>query len=511
MSTVEQSSDDAPTAPARGESGEADLLAGHEVAPRPSPALDRHVHAEEHAANVLRMRRVLPFGYLLWASAGGIDWMVQRYIDGGDLRFNWAVRAVHLLVGAAVVARLHAPRPPGPRLLRALDLVTFCGAAVAIALQVARTAGLSSYAGYGVACLVVARGITLPERWSRGLLYGSLPVMLFFASPFVLRPWFPGVTAQLADPHAVGVYLHNLVLVLIDLSLVVVGGHVTWSLRRELFESRRVGRYTLVRKLGGGLRTEVWRAQHQALKRDVALKILRPVEESDDASVARFEREAQAASQLEHPNAVRLYDFGVTDDGLWYYVMELLDGEPLEALIARDGRLSPGRALVLMQQAASALAEAHGRGIIHRDLKPGHLFVSVRPGEPDFLKVLDFGLARIGVPALPAPADAGGDEVTRTGSPGFMAPEQAAGRPADARSDVYALGAIFYYALTAQVPLCGPAGKPEARPIPPSLAAGRPLPPLLDAILMRCLEVDPARRYQSAAQLAGAVATCPSD
>jgi serine/threonine-protein kinase len=251
---------------------------------------------------------------------------------------------------------------------------------------------------------------------------------------------------------------------------------------------------------------EVWRAWHPALQREIAVKILKPTESSGDA-IARFEREVRATSELQHPNTVRVFDCGVTDDGLWFYAMELLEGETLASL-AKNGGLAPERAVHLVRQAARAIAEAHGRGIIHRDVKPENLFVTSLGGERDFVKVLDFGIAKL--------RDAeGSDTLTREGvmigTPMFMSPEQASGGVVDARSDKYALGAVLHNALTGRPPFEGPAtsvllGHMAIAASPPSKRASHPIPAALDALVLRCLEKDPSKRYASASALDDALA-----
>src|SRR5262249_47318354 len=217
----------------------------------------------------------------------------------------------------------------------------------------------------------------------------------------------------------------------------VSGGHRVYLLNRQIFEARNIGRYRLVRKLGAGGMGEVWSAYHAALKRNVAIKILRPDADAGEDRVARFVREVRALSELSHPNTVRVFDYGVTEDGLWYYVMEKLDGIDLERSVEEGGPFPPERAVHVVWQASRALAEAHGRGIVHRDIKPANLFLTDLGGEKDFVKVLDFGIAK-----LIGDAGAGDATLTRTGwvagTPAFMSPEVASGRPADARADVYA-------------------------------------------------------------------------
>src|SRR5664279_4374765 len=191
---------------------------------------------------------------------------------------------------------------------------------------------------------------------------------------------------------------------------------------------------------------EVWRAQDRVLRREVALKILSPEHGRHPSSIARFEREIQATAEVAHPNVIRIHDWGVTDDGVWYYAMDLLKGMDLSSLVKHTGALPAGLVVHLGSGAASGLAESHRRGVIHRDVKPGNLFVVATEREPERLELLDFGIAR-------ADRDS---ELTNAGAvmgtPGFMAPEVMAGAPGGVPADVYGLGASLFYALTATTP-----------------------------------------------------------
>jgi serine/threonine-protein kinase len=226
-------------------------------------------------------------------------------------------------------------------------------------------------------------------------------------------------------------------------------------------------------------------------------------------ALARFEREVRSTAELVHPNTVRVFDYGVTEDGLWYYVMELLQGETIGDHVQRLGPLPPARAVHMVGQAARALAEAHERGIVHRDVKPENLFLTSLGGEHDFVKVIDFGIAKV----------ASGDlKMTDTGSllgtPAYMSPEMAMGLSADARSDVYALGAVLYYLLSGKPPFeAENAGAlifahVNQRVVPPSETLGRLLPPDVEGVVMRALEKDPQARYATAAEMALALASC---
>ncbi len=216
-------------------------------------------------------------------------------------------------------------------------------------------------------------------------------MVLFGAAAFS-----PHIAAQVHDPAAVTTLLINSAYVLSTCVLLVMCGHIVWSLRRQVFEARSLGRYRLKRRLASGGMGDVWAAYHPGLKRDVAVKILRPeTQERSARALERFEREVHATAELVHPNTVRVFDYGTTEDGLWYYVMELLEGETLACHVARLGPLSPARAVHIVGQAARALGEAHERGIVHRDVKPENLFLTSLGGEHDFVKVLDFGIAKI--------------------------------------------------------------------------------------------------------------------
>ena len=252
---------------------------------------------------------------------------------------------------------------------------------------------------------------------------------------------------------------------------------------------------------------EVFLAEHRLLKRPCAVKFIRPELAAHPATASRFAREVQAVTGLTHVNTVRVYDYGRADDGSFYYVMEYLDGPTLDRLVADYGPFPPGRVVHLLRQLCGALAEAHAAGLVHRDLKPGNVIVARLGGVCDVAKLLDFGLV------LDESAADGDDRLTRAGvvlgTPAYMAPEQAAGEPVDARGDVYSLGAVAHYALLGRPPF----GGKNARQV---MAAHRaePVPPLdgvpadLAAVVTRCLAKDPADRYPTVRDLDRALAAC---
>jgi serine/threonine-protein kinase len=289
------------------------------------------------------------------------------------------------------------------------------------------------------------------------------------------------------------------------------------ALQRQAYEARReaqqVGPYALKRLLGKGGMGEVYLAEHKLLKRPCAVKLIRPDLSSDARSVARFAREVQAVTGLTHLHTVRVYDYGQTEEGAFYYVMEYLGGQSLEALVKSEGPLAPGRAVRLLRQVCGALAEAHAAGLVHRDLKPGNIIIATLGGERDMAKLLDFGLVQ-DLGALPAAEG----RLTRTGTimgtPAYMSPEQAGGEPTvDGRGDVYSLGAVAFFALTGRPPFDAPSvGKMLwahlTQPPPRADALRDGVPADLADVIARCLAKAPAERFQTAAELDAALAGC---
>jgi serine/threonine-protein kinase len=250
---------------------------------------------------------------------------------------------------------------------------------------------------------------------------------------------------------------------------------------------------------------EVWLAWDQTLGRNVALKILRTAVAPSAEALKRFEREAQAAGQLSGPHVVQIFDFGASDDGLYYIAMEYLQGMDLATLVERFGPLPPGRAVHVAMQACKALEEAHAAGIIHRDIKPHNLFMTRVGDDPDFVKLLDFGIVR-----LREPTSMSGD-LTWTGvvvgTPAYIAPELMDGAPADERSDIYALGVTLHVLLTGRSPFDNyPGGRmPPGLDVHAAYANVRShddmAPHAIAPILLRCLQSNPDDRMQSAREL----------
>jgi serine/threonine protein kinase len=256
----------------------------------------------------------------------------------------------------------------------------------------------------------------------------------------------------------------------------------------------------------------VYKATHAMLRRPTAVKML-DVDRVSPSAVERFEREVQITSQLNNPNTVAIYDFGRTPEGVFYYAMEFLDGIDLQALVERYGPQPVPRVIRILDQICGSLYEAHSLGLVHRDIKPANIMLNRRGGQPDVVKVLDFGLVK----ALDEePLAARAEQGSLTGTPLYMSPE-AIQMPntVDARSDIYALGAVGYFLLTGApvfeaqtvVDLCEK--HVNMPPVPPSERTRTPIPAELEAALLACLEKSRAKRPQTARDLAALIERCP--
>lgn len=267
-------------------------------------------------------------------------------------------------------------------------------------------------------------------------------------------------------------------------------------------------RYRVIEMIGQGGMGVIYRAEHQILKRPVALKIVRRDLVQDETSVKRFLTEARAIASLKCAHTVTIYDSGVTDDGTLYYTMELLTGRPLSAVLRSLGALAYPRAVGLVCQVCESLEEAHGKGIVHRDIKPDNIFITQEEGR-DFVKLVDFGIAKV-------LDDPGEGPHTRTGmlcgTPRYLSPEQVSGEKPGPATDLYALGIVLYEMLAGAPPFSGPTPAQlmhqhlsESPPPLPQITPGASIPPALNSVLLKALEKDPAMRYASAAQFARAL------
>lgn len=297
-----------------------------------------------------------------------------------------------------------------------------------------------------------------------------------------------------------------------------ISARVVYRLGREVQRARRMGSYRLTERLGEGGMGEVWRAEHRLLARPAAVKLIRPDalgaadEDHQQIVLKRFEREAQATAALTSPHTIDLYDFGISEDGTFFAVIELLRGCDLDSLIRSFGPIPPERVIHFLRQICDSLAEAHESGLIHRDVKPANLFTCRFGRSTDWIKVLDFGMVKLDTgdrdPQLTG-------ESVAAGTPAFMSPEQAVGAEVDARSDLYSLGCVAYWLLTGapvfagRTPMETIVQHVKSVPDRPSSRTEIGVPEELDRIILDCLAKSPQDRPASADELERRLSSVP--
>jgi tRNA A-37 threonylcarbamoyl transferase component Bud32 len=322
-------------------------------------------------------------------------------------------------------------------------------------------------------------------------------------------------------PDSLVLVMHYPDYILVGAAVVIT--HVVTKLGQQVTKAREMGSYQLGELLGRGGMGEVYKATHRMLARPAAIKLIRTEmlgavdDEAARLAITRFRREAEAAANLRSQHTVELYDFGVTDDGTLYLVMEFLDGLDLETLVRENGPLPAGRVIHILRQVCDSLEEAHNRGLVHRDIKPANIYVGLVGLRHDFVKVLDFGLVKEVSSASVETSMATIPGQMALGTPAYMAPEMALGEPVDGRADIYALGCVTYYLLTGQLVFEAEkafqmiAKHLQSSPVPPSQRTDQPVSPELERLILKCLAKDPKDRPQTAALLLEALDWIPAD
>ncbi len=355
--------------------------------------------------------------------------------------------------------------------------------------------------------LIFVYALFIPSTLSRATVVissiAAAPVLLVFGMFLLEGP----VTRVLTIDDLAGVLLTFLLAAVGG----VIGANKIDTLRREVLRAKQLGQYRLIRQLGRGGMGDIFLAEHEMLKRPCVIKLIRPDKVGDEKTLARFQCEVQATARLSHWNTVEILDYGRTEDGTFYYVMEYLPGMNLAELVKEQGPLPAERVIYLLLQVCNALREAHEAGLVHRDIKPENIVITERGGVYDVAKILDFGLVE---PITERRHPHSTSEGFVTGSPLFLSPEQAAGSTVcDPRSDIYSLGAVTYYMLTGRPPFLRDnlaalmdAHTREA-PIPPS-RHNPEVPYDLEQIIHKCLAKDPADRFQDMNELTHSLSAC---
>jgi len=435
------------------------------------------------------------------ASAGIFWWLSRRgtrsirfsrLMESGGLLLNSAIGALtgrYLLEG---FAREHA--------LVSADAVTMADGYVSM-LQL-----------FGMAMMVAIRAALVPSSPRRTLIITAV-----FAAPMilvttVLVPVADGGLAWRALDSGVYPWLPGTADMMWGFAIITctVISWVIYGLRAEVREARRLGQYVLERKIGEGGMGQVYRARHGMMRRPTAIKLLR-ADQAGEINLGRFEREVQLTARLTHPNTITIFDYGRTHDGVFYYAMELLDGATLQRIVKVDGAQPAGRVVRILAMVCGALTEAHAIGLIHRDIKPANIMLCTQGGERDVVKLLDFGLVKEFEVDRDVKLTAASIVV---GTPQYMAPESIlAPDSVDARTDIYAVGAVAYYLLAGVdvfegksiVEVCSQHLHQEPMPLS---ARGLGIPAELDAVVLACLDKDPDRRPQSTAELRRRLEAC---
>jgi eukaryotic-like serine/threonine-protein kinase len=450
------------------------------------------------------------FVLLLSMVAFVVYWFLGLVWDPASLEHGWPIGPTSLfhMAGMTVLLTMwlitRGDPLPAP-VLQVIDAVGTCLVAAAMTARGAIRPLWLLMTVLPLFTLLIYRSAVVPSEPRRTARIGvvavaALPIMTYVRFSRAREPLLPSAWAYAA---------YALLFAVLAVVLSTKVSRTIYGLRETVREARRLGPYTLVSKIGEGGMGAVYRAQHALLKRPTAIKIL-PPERASQIDLARFEREVQMTSQLTSPHTISIYDFGRTPDGLFYYAMEYIDGIDLDELLRRDGPMPPGRIVRVLRQVCDALAEAHRAGLIHRDVKPANILLSERGGQPDFAKVVDFGLVK----SVGGGAAGITSENVVLGTPYYMAPEtlQTPDR-VDARSDLYSLAATAYHLLTGLPVFDGSTADVFAQllrdpPVPPSKRAGRAVPESLERLILSALAKNPEDRPESVAAFAAGLAAC---
>jgi eukaryotic-like serine/threonine-protein kinase len=453
--------------------------------------------------------RILTFFAVGWSSFAVVDVYVKVVIAPSVpllWMLGWRVVGVMLILFSSFLA---SRVPPNPVTLVVLEALAFGGSSACLGLIAVRYGGLASHYVAGVSLILFAQTMALPSRWKRALSLTTVDVVAFAGVLGAAAFTREEIRAQWENGATVALFVQDYVLVVATAVGTAVGGHFIWAARRQVFQARQLGRYRLKARIGSGGMGEVWLAWDDGLKRDVALKVLARQATGED--LQRFEREAFAASSLKSAHTIRVFDFGASDDGVWFIAMEHLDGADLATLVGEYGPLPLARAIRFARHACASLTEAHAGGIVHRDIKPANLFVTHAGDDYDLLKLLDFGIAKVAREDEDATVTQAG---WLAGTPAYMSPEVCRGEVHGTRGDIYSLGAVLYFLVTGTPPFTTEnvaalmMSHVNDPPDSPSQRLGALVPRDVEAVILKCLEKRPEQRYASVRDLDLALARC---
>jgi serine/threonine-protein kinase len=425
---------------------------------------------------------------------------------------NWAPAAISIAVAVSVALTIRVARlrpPTVTALALAFEVAGSYGIAAAEFLQPLVGIGQSWVGLSWVAVWMLLFNVVVPTVPRYAVIAALVAVTSVPAMVSLSIAMFP----LESPPTGVMIFFGFGFPYILVVIMSYVGARIVYNLGTEVTRARELGSYRLEHRLGQGGMGEVWRASHRLLARPAAIKLIRASvlgsgAGGSDEMRRRFEREAQVIAQLRSPHTVTLFDFGVADEGSCYYAMELLEGIDADALIKGFGPIPAERVVHILRQMCHSLSEAESHGLVHRDIKPANIFLCRYGEDHDFVKVLDFGIAK----AVHEPSSKTETALTVPnliqGTPAFIAPEQVLGDTnVDARADIYSTGCVAYWLLTGQLvftaetPMKLLLAHAQTPPEPPSSRTAIRIPPELDALVLACLEKDREHRPKSARDL----------
>ncbi len=473
---------------------------------------------EQHDQLWQRTRLVLGIGLAI----NVLMWLVTLFVPMAEpvteyVAWEWK-NYLDLLYPASFglgLAYLYALRP-GLKALQVTVFIVIAANVVASLVQVAFTEP-DMIPGFEIGLALFIPAAFIPWRLSYQAVLAAVAFLAAVLPPVFAFTLVPEIREFWAVNEARGfgqqLLMNGVGTLLLGLTSVFVT-HTLYGLRKTAFRAQRLGNYVLHKEIGEGGMGRVHVAEHALMCRPSAVKVLKAAGGVDQTALARFEREVRLSSSLSHPNTITIFDFGRAAEDTFYYAMEYLEGMDLERFVERFGPIPASRVLFLLLQVTGPLAEAHSRGIVHRDLKPSNVFLTMRGGLYDFVKVLDFGLAKR-IEGADTPSD-----LTKTGvvfgTPRYLSPETVYGTAGvGPRSDIYAFGAVAYWMLTGRPPFTADSAVAlmidhvKTVPARPSEICEVPIPSELDDVVMKCLEKEQDDRFQSIAELEDALRAVP--
>jgi tRNA A-37 threonylcarbamoyl transferase component Bud32 len=463
-----------------------------------------------------RCRLLFLTGLVVSLLGFGVAWFVpfpDASLQSSLEPYRWATEA--LLHAASFAVALVLLYVLCSRDRRYLHAIAFGTVAVNIVLDIYNSVAFhpatDSY--FGVSMLLFLSAAFIPWRPAYQIALAATATVWFLALQSVLYSLLPEYPDFWIERGGIEAFRDHTIWGIVLLA--ALGGtsalisRTLYTLTKSAHKAKRLGNYLIHDEIGKGGMGQVFLAQHSLLCRPTAVKVMRSEDGAEGTALARFEREVKLSATLTHPNTITIFDVGRTPERSLYYAMEYLEGLDLQDLVDRFGPLPPARASYILKQACGSLAEAHSRDIVHRDIKPSNIFLTRRGGLYDFVKVLDFGLAKqVREEKTTAITQSG----LLFGTPRYLAPETVYGsEKIDGRSDLYCLGGVAYFLLTGQPPFTAESSVEvvvdHVKTIPqrPTEVSETAIPSELDDIVMKCLEKQPDDRYQTAADLEAAL------